>query len=421
MLKKTKIVHIITRLDKGGSSENVLLTCQNLDKNKYEPVLIYGLSQSTENKLPIKNYRVEQLVREISPLKDIIAFLKIYKIIKKEKPDIVHTHSSKAGFIGRWSAWFYNFFSVVSHHSSVITKIVHTPHGHVFYGYFGKIKSMFFLLLEKITVKITDKLVALTEGEKNESLKFGVGKPNQWVVVHSGVNNPPVSPFRKGGLERDFNKGGLEGDFNKMGIRKKDFGIPESAIVIGTVARLEPVKGVKYFIDAIKIIVAQFIEQNNMPDKSGNYKFLIVGDGSERKILEKEIEKSGLKDKVIFTGMRDDVLDLISIMDIYVQPSLNEGMGKTLVQASLFSKPIIATKVQGIPDVVIDGKTGLLVLPARPDLLAEAIVKLIKDENLRKKIGENAYQYVNEKIDGYSRFSIERMIFLLEELYKSIL
>jgi len=411
MQKKIKVIHIITRLDKGGSAENVLITCKELDKNKYDTILVYGLSQGISCQLPVRNYKVDELVREISPLKDVVAFWKIYKIIKNEKPEIVHTHSSKAGFLGRWAAWL----SRITSYKLQATKVIHTPHGHIFYGYYGKLKTLLFLFLERLTAKITDRLIALTEGEKKESINFGVGKPDQWTVIHSGVNPTQPTFFKGGSTLEKLSKDGFvistQSRFFKGGSALDNFS--NNGLVIGTVARLEPVKGVKYFVEAIKII-------HNMPDKSGNYIFLIVGDGSERKILENKVEKYGLKDKVIFTGMREDVLDLISTMDIYVQPSLNEGMGKTLAQAMYLSKPIVATNVQGIPDVVINGETGILVQPERPDLLASAIVKLIEDQDLRKKMGEKGFQYAIEKVDGYPRFSIERMIFLLEKLYESL-
>ncbi|MDI6642422.1 MAG: glycosyltransferase, partial [Elusimicrobiota bacterium] len=189
-------------------------------------------------------------------------------------------------------------------------------------------------------------------------------------------------------------------------------GIPETALVVGTVARLEPVKGIKYFVDAIRCLITKLHNHQII--------FLIVGDGSERKKLESLTCNLQLSDKVIFTGMRDDISELISIMDIYVQPSLNEGMGKTLVVASMLSKPVVATRVQGIPDVIIDGKTGILVPPKNSKLLAEGILKFITDESIRKEFGAAGRKYVTELVGGYERFSPERMIFLLEKLYDDL-
>ena len=397
-----KILHIITRLDKGGSAETVVYICEYFNKKEgYEIVLVYG--GEIKVNLSCKNYYIKELKRKISLVNDIIAFLKIYKIIKKEKPDIIHTLSSKAGIIGRWAAWL----ARITSYKLQAKKIIHTPHGHIFYGYYGKLKTFLFLFLERITAKITDKLIALTEGEKNESLSFGVGKEQQWVIIPSGIDyNLELKVSNK---LRDLSRNLRDSEL------KEKLGISKNSIVIGTVARLEPIKGIRYLVDAAKIILS-------LPSSyllPSSY-FLIVGDGSERKFLEEKVEKLGLKDKFIFTGMRDDVAELMSIMDIYVQPSINEGMGKTIVLAELLGKPVVATNVQGIPSVIINNETGILVPPKDPQKLAEVIVKLINDENLRTKMGENAKKWVYKIVDGYPQFSIERMLFLLENLYKML-
>ncbi|MCX7715862.1 MAG: glycosyltransferase, partial [Endomicrobia bacterium] len=332
----------------------------------------------------------------------------------------VHTHTSKAGILGRWATFLLRTFCCGFQN----IKIIHTPHGHIFYGYYDKLITFIFVMVEKITARITDKIIALTEGEKNESLIYGIGKPNQWVVIHSGTNLPCfITPNSE--------------------LRTK-LNIPTDSIVIGTVARLEPVKGVKYLIEAIPFICG-FLTSSSLSSLT----FLIVGDGSERKKLEKllleqcfsiangnkpkgllyeqknniKIFEKRLKDKkieVIFTGMREDVAELISIMDIYVQPSLNEGMGKTIVLAELLGKPVVATKVQGIPSVVIEAETGILVKSKNSIELAEGIIQLIKDETLRIRMGQNAKLFTNKIIDGYPIFSIERMVLLLEKLYIEI-
>jgi len=395
-MQKIKILYIITRLDKGGSAEHVLECCEYFEKkDDFEIILIYG--GETKLNLDFKNYYVKFLQREISLIKDIIAFFKILEIIKKEKPDIIHTHSSKAGIIGRWAAWLARKIN----YKLKFLRIIHTPHGHIFYGYYGKLKTLLFLFLERLTAKITDKLVALTEGEKNESLSFGVGKEQQWIIIPSGI---------------DYNlELKVSCKLHNSELKEK-LGIPKNSIVIGTVARLEPIKGIKYFVDAAKIILS-LPSSYLLP----SIYFLIVGDGSERKFLEERVEKLGLKDKFIFTGMREDVAELMSIMDIYVQPSINEGMGKTIVLAELLGKPVVATNVQGIPSVVINNETGILVPPKDPQKLAEAIVKLIKDKDLLIKMGENAKKWVYKIVDGYPQFSQQRMLFLLENLYKCVL
>ncbi len=172
-----KIVKIITRLDKGGSAEVVINLAEAIFKNNFDVVLIYGgMSRFI---FPFRCYFIDSLCREINLFKDFISFLKIFWIIIKEKPDIIHTHTSKAGFIGRWAGFLYKIFFNRN------VKIIHTPHGHVFYGYFGKLKTNFFIILERITLWITDRLVAISENEKIESINYGVGSSDKWVVIPS--------------------------------------------------------------------------------------------------------------------------------------------------------------------------------------------------------------------------------------------
>jgi len=407
-----KIVHIITRLDKGGSTEDVLLTTTHFAQKGYQCSLIYGKTINPPVELVkktktagVKFIGIESLVRSISPFRDLLAFLCLLRLLRLLRPDIVHTHSSKAGILGRLATYLYSKLQIAD--CKLKPKIVHTPHGHVFYGYYGRMITTMFITIERITAIITNKLIALTEGEKNESLAYGVGRSEQWEVIHSGVNFSDI---------RD----------QASGIRK-EFDIPEEAIVIGSVGRLDPVKGYKYFVEAIPLITQSPITNHQA------LKFLIVGDGEERKNLQSVIVRRQsqalddgvcnlkLEDRVIFTGWRNDVEEMISLMDIYVQPSINEGMGKTLIQAQALGKPIVATNVQGIPSVVKDGVTGILVPPKNSQALAEAILELAESEERRRKMGKEGKKWVTETVDGYARFSTERMLHLIEKLYAELL
>jgi glycosyltransferase involved in cell wall biosynthesis len=240
---------------------------------------------------------------------------------------------------------------------------------------------------------ITHTLIALTEGEKRESLVYGIGIPEQWQVIHCGVDTTAE-----------------EGKPRTTG--RQELHIPANAMVIGTVARLEPVKGVKYFIESVPHILSA-VQDSTLP-----ICFLVVGDGTQRDALEAAVRSQKMDGKVIFTGMRNDAVELMSLMDIYVQPSLNEGMGKTILQAQSVGLPVVATAVQGIPDVVKDGKTGILVPPSDARSMAEAICRLIRDPALRQDMGTAGHQWVNERVDGNLRFSPERMVALLKGLYE---
>lgn len=372
-----KIVHIITRMDKGGSAENVVISCRHIDGSKYESLLVHGLSGVPAPE-GIKSIPVPELVRNISPLADLRAFFRLVKLLRELRPDLVHTHSSKAGFIGRWAARF-----------AGVRTIVHTPHGHVFYGYgFGPLKTMLYLFLERVTAPITTSLIALTEGEKRESLERGVGNASQWRVAHSGVE-PLVCDFVSA----------------RAAVRER-FGISDDTIVAGTVARLEPVKGVRCLVEAAAHL------------KERNIGFLIVGDGGERADLETLARKLGVERNVMFAGMRDDVSDMLAAMDIFIQPSLNEGMGKTIIQAQAMGLPVVGTRVQGIPDALRENFTGLLVRPGDPKAIADVIAVFANDPELRRRMGRFAAQWVMEPVDGYPRFSGERMVHLLEKIYE---
>ena len=222
----------------------------------------------------------------------------------------------------------------------------------------------------------------------NESLAFGVRKHRQWTVVHSEVEVPPK---------------------HDPSLVRKKYAIPDDIFVVGTVARAEYVKGVRYFVEGIIELEKTSLQVPVV--------YLIVGGGAELTMLKDLCLIHGINRKVIFTDMQEDVFQFMSCMNIYVQPSLNEGMGKTIVQAQSLGLPVIATKVQGIPDVVIDGKTGILVPPKDAKSIAFALLKLLRDKELARAMGNAGRERVKELVDGFPRYSSESMIFLLERIY----
>ncbi|MDI6757371.1 MAG: glycosyltransferase [Endomicrobiia bacterium] len=208
---------------------------------------------------------------------------------------------------------------------------------------------------------------------------------------------------------------------------RESLNVPENALVVGAVARLEKVKGVEYFVRAAPLVLNAFARSPSSSSSqgrrhsSGDIYFLVVGDGSLKPRLEDIARRLGVGGRVIFAGARDDVYDMLNAMDFYVQPSLNEGMGRTIVEAMYLAKPIVATFVQGIPDLIRDGETGLLSPPANPDALAAAVVRLMNDKTLASRIGRAALDFSTEQIVGGGRFSVERMIYLHEKLYEKII
>jgi glycosyltransferase involved in cell wall biosynthesis len=392
-MEKIKLLHIITRLDKGGSAQTVFLILRALKKQNFQSALISGLSLESEMR-PEEIKAVEKdirrlesdgvelvhcssLVRRINIAKDLRALLSLRRIIKKTKPLIVHTHTSKAGFLGRLAARL-----------SGIPVIVHTPHGHIFYGYFGRFKTKVFIILERLASRLTDKIVALTEREKEDYLLFKIAKEDKFFVIHSGVELKELQELSSE-EKQDF---------------KKELGVPENSFIVGTVGRLVPVKGPEFLVEAAKHIIPNFPRTY----------FLFTGDGYLRASLEEQALKLGIQKNIIFLGWREDVVKIISLFDIFALPSLNEGMGRVLVEAMALEKPIVASHVGGIPDLITHGKNGFLVPPKNPGQLAKYIRLLIEDKGKRKRIGQQGKKTAQN-------FSKEVMVEKVTELYRKLM
>lgn len=381
-MSKVKILHIITRLDKGGSSENTLLTCIGLDKRKFDVCLLVGQTVDAYQDLMkeasntgVRFIFIPELVRNIKPSKDFKGFLKIYSIIRKERFDIVHTHSSKAGFIGRIAAKL-----------ARTPVILYTPHGHIFYGYFNRFLTKLFRYMEKLTATFTDRIITLTESGKDEQVRFRIAPAHKFSIVHSGVRMEVYEPR-----------------ITVLG-EKKELGIPDSTKVVGTVGRFVPIKGQKYLIRAIPKIINEYPE----------VVFILIGDGPLKLELQKEARILGVEKEIKFLSWRENLSKILQIMDIFVFPSINEGMGRALVEAMALGKPVVATKAGGIPGVVLDGKTGILTPPENSEMVAEAIIRLLKDDTLAGKMGEEARKWV------MPRFGVRAMIDKIEGLYEEL-
>jgi glycosyltransferase involved in cell wall biosynthesis len=320
------------------------------------------------------------LVRRISPINDLRGLIALFRHIRKIEPHIVHTHTSKAGVLGRLVAWM-----------ARVPIVIHTPHGHVFYGHFSRSLSRIFLQMEKLLSRITHHQIALTPEECNDYLSLRVSKPGSTTVIHSGVD---LKQFSKGA---------------KQGSRKrKELGITTDSLVIGYVGWLIPIKGVTYLLDAMAEVV----------QRHSNSLLVLVGkgdeNGEEEIKLRERVESLGLEDRVRFLGWRPDVNEIMGCFDIFVLPSLNEGMGRVLVEAMAAGLPIVASRVGGIPDLIENGENGLLVPPADPSALAKAISDLLSDKKRRNRIGEAGKKMCLP-------YSAEAMVQQIDDLYTDLL
>jgi len=386
-----KILHIITRLDRGGSAENTLLTCLGLAE-KYELILVHGLSleshmteweeQSVDSRIKEAMKRgvnvipVHSLVRRISPLQDLRAIFSLWRLMIREKPDMVHTHTSKAGILGRWAAWL-----------AQVPIIVHTAHGHIFYGHFGPLASRFFVLLERFMALITDRMIALTQGERNDYIKSSVSRPDRILTIHSGVEIGDYMSARVNIEEK-----------------KRALGINPKGLVVGTVGWLLPIKGPMHLLNAMESVWQDYPEAT----------LVFVGKGDLKAELRAKALQMGASGRVKFLGWRDDIPEIMQILDVFVLPSLNEGMGRVLVEAMASGKPVVASRVGGIPDLVKHGENGFLVEAGDENGLSVAIKRLLADKSMRDHMGDKGRIMARD-------FDVKAMIGKIDALYASLL
>ena len=287
----------------------------------------------------------------------------------------MHTHTSKAGFIGRIAAA-----------RAGVPVIVHTPHGNVFHGYFNRWLSRIFVWMERHCARRSDRIIELTPGGIKEHLDEGIGRKEQFRVIFSGID---TAPFDAAIARREETRAALS-------VAPEDF-------LVGAVGRLEPIKGFAYFIEAAHRIAAEVPEA----------RFVLVGQGA----LEAELRRAArpLAGRFFFTGPREDVPDLMAAMDVLAVPSINEGMGRVLLEAGAAGIPVVASRVGGIPDIVDDGETGLLVRPRDAAALANAVIELRAAPERRHLMGATARAKV------VPHFSLESMVEQIENLYEEVL
>jgi glycosyltransferase involved in cell wall biosynthesis len=351
------VIHVITRLTMGGSSENTVSTIEALERVGYASTLVLGPESeaTTIEDARARGCRVamiDGLVREVSPARDVAAVLALWRLFRRARPAIVHTHTSKAGFVGRLAAWL-----------ARVPAVIHQPHGHIFYGYWSRPRTALFVALERLAAHWTDSIVTLTAREVDEHLERRIGRPGQYAVVPSGV---PTEALRRAAPPRARARAQL--------------GLPAGAYVVAAVGRFVPIKGFDLLVAALSEVAA------HVPGAH----VLLIGDGGERAALEAQARALGVADRLHITGKVTDVIGALAAADVLAAPSRNEGMGRVLVEAMALGLPVVGARVGGIPDVILDGECGLLVPPDDPAALAGALVELGRDAALRAKLGDGA-------------------------------
>jgi glycosyltransferase involved in cell wall biosynthesis len=353
-------LHVITRLSLGGSSEATVSGSEAATAAGYRCALAVSFAESDPATLASARARGCRLVdiptlgREAAPWRDLAAVRDLVRLMRREAPTIVHTHTSKAGFVGRLAARL-----------AGVPAVVHQPHGHIFHGYYGPMRTRMYVELERLAARWADRLLMLTERGTAEHLARGIGRPGQFAVVPSGV---PVRTFRASAPGRETARAAL--------------GLPRDAFVVAVLGRLVPIKGFDLVLEALPALVAA------MPTA----RLLVIGDGPLRADFERRADTLGMSPRLTMTGARTDVPALLAAADVLAAPSRNEGMGRAIVEAMALGLPVVGSRVGGIPAVIVDGESGRLVEPGNAAALAGALIELALDERLRAKLGEAAVE-----------------------------
>lgn len=396
MKEKIKILRIINRFNLGGPTFNAAYLTKYMS-DEFETLLIGGEKDETEesstfilDSLGLTPTIIPEMKREIGFKEDKIAYKKLKEIIKEFQPDIVHTHASKAGTLGRMAAY-----------KCKVPVIVHTFHGHVFHSYFGKTKTIFYKNIERYLAKKSTKIIAISDIQKNElTQQHKICNKNKVAVIPLGFD---LSRFQE-----DYET--KRADF------RKHYLLEEDEIAIGIIGRLVPIKNHTLFLEAINQVLKKTTKK---------VRVFIIGDGEEKENLTQyckelkldftEFNKQKKKATITFTSWVKNVDWANAGLDIIALSSLNEGTPVSLIEAQAANNPIVTTNVGGVENVVQKDKTGCIVPSGNVNAFAEALLKLIENDVLRKQMSEKGWEFVKEK------FHYERLVKDMSELYFSLL
>jgi glycosyltransferase involved in cell wall biosynthesis len=387
--RPVRILHVITRLILGGAQENTLLTVIGQQRNPaYRVTLLSGIDEGPEGNLHdraraagVDLVLLPSLVRPIRPLKDLYAFVRLYLFMRRGGYDIVHTHSSKAGILGRLAA-----------RAAGVPIVVHTLHSLVFHEYQAAWKNRLYVALKKRCAPLTDTLISVNDKTTEGALRAGIGRPEQYLTIYSGFDLDPFVSVREQLTPE---------------AAKRRAGIPAEALVVGTIARLSPLKGHEQFFEAAETIAAA----------EPRAWFLLVGSGALRDELEARARRIGIAERTVFAGLvaPEAVPAAIQAMDVVVHASLREGIARVIPQAGAVGKPVVAFAMDGAPEVIRDGVSGCLVPPRDTRALAARVGELLAAPDRRRSMGEAARTF------AIAHFGIEEMVSRIDKVYARLL
>jgi len=378
---------VIARLNMGGPALHVAYLTAGLRERGYETTLVAGTLARGEDsmafvarELGVDVVTIPELGREISPLRDLIATLRLAWLIRRERPQILHTHTAKAGTVGRLAARLAG--------GARPPIVVHTFHGHVLRGYFGPLRSRIFRWLERWLARHTTALVAVSPQVRDDLVAFGVAPPEKFVVIRLGIE-----------LEQRV------ADTDGRSETRRYLGIPPDRFTVGWIGRMTAIKNTEDVLSAFKALRTGGVEAT----------LCMVGDGPDRAELERRAHELGIMRDTLFLGYQQDVAPFYAAFDALVLPSSNEGTPVSVIEALAARTPVVATRVGGVPDVVREGEDGFLVETGDTEALADRLARLAADPELRERMGARARERV------LPRYEVSRLVDDVDRLYRTLL
>jgi glycosyltransferase involved in cell wall biosynthesis len=382
-----RVLRVIARLNVGGPALHVTYLSRGLADRGYQTTLVAGDVGPGEASMAwvakeaaVEVVRLPGLSRELSPLHDLLATVRLARLIRRLKPHVVHTHTAKAGAVGRAAALLAG--------RRRLPVVVHTFHGHVLSGYFGPLGSGVFRLIERFLARTSDVLIAVSPEVRDELVRIGVAPADRFTVIRLGIELEPR-------VHTDGDRGEI----------RRRLGITPGRFVVGWFGRMTAVKRTPDLLDALAALREAGVDAC----------LLLVGDGTDRATLEERAHELGLARHCFFLGYQEEVAQWYAAIDAFALTSANEGTPVVAIEAMAAGRPVVATHVGGVSDVVRDGTDGFLVPPGDTTALAERLERLALDPALRASLGESGRRRVLE------RYSVGRLVDDVDALYREML
>ena len=383
--RAVKVLRVIARLNVGGPAIHVINLTRGLDATRFESTLVTGTENPGEGSMldlaleqGVKPVVIPEIVGQatLKP-RDLKALIALYRLMRRERPQVVHTHAAKPGVLGRVAARL-----------AGVPVVVHTFHGHILHGYYGPWMSWLLRRMERMLAHLSDRIIAVSEQVKQDLVRYGVAPPEKICVIPLGLE---LDPF-------------LDGDVHRGALRR-ELGVPSDVPLVGIVGRIFPIKNHRLFLGAAALVAA----------KEPGARFVVVGDGTLRADMEALARELDIGERTIFTGWRRDLPKVYADLDVLVVSSDNEGTPVSAIEAMASGCPVVATRVGGLPDLIEDAEVGHLVAPRDAEAMAGAILGLLGDGDRARRMGQSARRRVQD------RYRAERLCGDIEALYTELL